>query len=367
MVSGFLSKLDIRLPVIQAPMAGVSSPAMVAAVSAAGALGSFGHAYTLPEQMAVEVKLVRDSVGQVPLQINLFVQAPLLNVSAEQVKAALACIAPWFERVGLPLPNECTAPYAPSLEQQIEAALELRPRVLSSHLNPFPPDVIEAARARGILVAGSATNVTEALVLEAAGVDFIIAQSGEAGGHRGTFIGAAEHSMTGTLSLTRSIVSRCRVPIVAAGGIMDGAGIVAALALGAGAAQLGTAFLDTKEALTSRAHREALRADEHGNSRTRITSAFSGRPAQGLANGFIEHAARLAREDNWTQLAFPAQNKLTGALRAAGAKAGDSQVLAMWCGQAHALVRTANCEELLAILQREMNSVLANLQAIQST
>ncbi len=348
-------------------MAGVSSPAMVSAVSAGGGLGSFGHAYTQPDQMIAEVKSVRSAVGQVPLQINLFVQEALPSIDADQVRNALACIAPWFERVGLPLPSECSAPYAPSLEQQIEAALELRPRVLSSHLNPFPYVVIQAAHARGILVAGSATNVSEALALEAAGVDFIIAQSGEAGGHRGTFIGAAEHSMTGTLSLTRSIVSRCQLPVVAAGGIMDGAGIVAALSLGASAAQLGTAFLDTEEALTSRAHREALRADSQGNTRTRMTSAFSGRPAQGLANDYIEQAARLAQEGKWSQLAFPAQNKLTGALRAAGAKANDAQVLAMWCGQAHALTRTTNCSKLLATLQEEMQHALKSIQAFQST
>jgi nitronate monooxygenase len=265
------------------------------------------------------------------------------------------------------VPQDCSAPYAPALDQQIEAALELRPRVLSSHLNPFPPAVIAAAKARGILVAGSATNVSEALALEAAGADFIIAQSGEAGGHRGTFLGSAQDSLSGTFSLTRSIVAKCRRPVVSAGGIMDGAGIVAALALGASAAQLGTAFLDTEEALTSRAHRQALRADPYGNCRTQLTSAFSGRPAQGIANEYMAQAAEMAARGEWTQLPFPAQNTLTGGLRAAAAKAHDAQVIAMWAGQAHALTRTTNCAALLATLKEEIKFSLAQLQAFHNT
>jgi nitronate monooxygenase len=348
-------------------MAGVTSPAMVTAVCRAGALGSFGHAYTQPEQMALDVSLVRQALGQVPLQINLFVQDPLSALDADSVEAAIASLTPWFERFGMPVPTDCVPPYAPSLDQQIDAALELRPRVLSSHLNPFPLPIVAAAKARGILVAGSATNVSEALALEAAGADFIIAQSGEAGGHRGTFIGQAQDSLTGTLSLTRSILARCKLPVVAAGGIMDGAGVVAALALGAGAAQLGTAFLDTEEALTSAAHRQALRADPDGNSRTRLTSAFSGRPAQGIANAYMEQAAALAARGQWAQLPFPAQNKLTTGLRAAAAKAQDAQAVAMWAGQAHALTRSASCANLLASLHQEINAALSGLQAFHNT
>jgi nitronate monooxygenase len=317
--------------------------------------------------MVAQVQAVRQAVGQVPLQINLFVQDPVLTVDSAQLEAALNCLRPWFERLGLPVPQDCSAPYAPALDQQIEAALELRPRVLSSHLNPFPPAVIAAAKARGILVAGSATNVSEALALEAAGADFIIAQSGEAGGHRGTFLGSAQDSLSGTFSLTRSIVAKCRRPVVSAGGIMDGAGIVAALALGASAAQLGTAFLDTEEALTSRAHRQALRADPYGNCRTQLTSAFSGRPAQGIANEYMAQAAEMAARGEWTQLPFPAQNTLTGGLRAAAAKAHDAQVIAMWAGQAHALTRTTNCAALLATLKEEIKFSLAQLQAFHNT
>jgi nitronate monooxygenase len=251
-------RLRLRTPIFQAPMAGVTTPELVIAVGKAGALGGFGAAYTEPAALKEALAKVRAAGPDLPIHINLFVEPAPPEPSAQELRAAAAALAPVFELLKVGVPEKLPPPYCPDLSAQIENALALRPAVLSSHFNPFAPEVIKEARKLGILIAGSATTLEEAQRLEALGVDLIIAQGSEAGGHRGTFSGAREAGMIGVLALTRLIVKRTRVPVVAAGGIMDGAGVAAVLALGAQAAQIGTAFICSPESGAPPQHKRGL-------------------------------------------------------------------------------------------------------------
>jgi nitronate monooxygenase len=202
-------------------------------------------------------------------------------------------------------------------------------------------------KSRGIRVGTSATCIDEARRAESAGMDFVIAQGGEAGGHRGTYCRSPQEALTGTLALTRLVVQAVKIPVVAAGGIMDGAGIAAVLSLGAQAAQLGTAFIPCPESGAPEVHKQAIlgaREDE-----TRITEKFSGKAARGIANRFL----REAEAKHLPQIAFPAQNSLTTKLRQASAKAGNPDFYALWSGQAAPLARALPAAELVAQLEQE--------------
>ncbi|HXR59517.1 MAG TPA: nitronate monooxygenase [Burkholderiales bacterium] len=338
-------KLGLSVPVIQAPMAGgPSSQELVAACSAAGALGSFGFAYTQPEEMKKQSAWVRARTDK-PFGINLFTSAQPGEVDAASQRSALEAVAGYYRELGLPVPEAVKAPYAPDLEAQFDAIAAIRPRVVTCHLSDFPKARIAQFKAAGILVGGSANCIAEARHLESLGFDFVIAQGGEAGGHRGSYLRDPYASLTGTLALVRMVVRAVKVPVVAAGGIMDGAGIAAALTLGAQLAQLGTAFLPCPESGASQIHKDALvKATEDD---TRITEKFSGKPARGLANRFIKEMEKAP------QLVFPAQNSITGKLRQASAKAGKPDFVALWAGQAAPLSRALPAAELIRVLQQE--------------
>ena len=343
----FCDLLGIATPVIQAPMAGgPSSVELVAAASIAGALGSFGFAYAQPDEMRRQAALVRARTER-PFGINLFLAPQPGEVAAGAQQAALDAVTGYYAELGLPAPDPVRAPYAPDLEAQFAAVEAIRPRVFTAHLGALPASRVKALQALGIRVGGSATCVAEARGLESLGYDFIIAQGGEAGGHRGSYLSDPYQSLTGTLALVRLIVSAVRLPVVAAGGIMDGAGIAAVLALGAQAAQLGTAFIACPESGAPQVHKDALLAAREDI--TAVTEKFSGKPARGVANRFM----REMNGRDAAQLAFPAQNSVTGKLRAASAKAGNPDFVAMWAGQALALSRALPAAELIAQLEAE--------------
>jgi len=199
-------RLGLRYPIVQAPMAGgPTTPELVAAVGNAGALGSFGFAYTEPAAMQKQVEAAR-AASRAPIHINLFVEKDPAPPAEEAMQAALAALKPMYDALGIETPGRIDAPYSPDLASQVRAVLALRPGVLSMHFNQLDAQTIADARAQGIAVAASATSLAEARHIESLGVDFIIAQGAEAGGHRGTFLGAAEESMIGTLALTRTLV-----------------------------------------------------------------------------------------------------------------------------------------------------------------
>ena len=339
--------LGLRVPIIQAPMAGgPSSPELVAACSAAGVLGSFGFAYTQPGDMKKQAAAVRAKTDR-PFGINLFVAPQPAPVDAVAQAAALAALGPWYAELGLAPPEPAQPPYAPDLQAQLAAVAEIRPAVFTSHLGELGENWVSEFKSLGIKLGSSATCVAEAQRIEALGFDFVIAQGGEAGGHRGTYLRDPYEALTGTLALVRLVLRAVRIQTVAAGGIMDGSGIAASLALGAGAAQLGTAFIPCRESGAPEVHKQAiLRAREDD---TRITEKFSGRAARGIANRFL----REAESKRFPRIAFPAQNSLTGRLRAASAKAGNPDFYALWAGQAAGLARALPAAELIAQLEQE--------------
>ncbi|HLE67365.1 MAG TPA: nitronate monooxygenase, partial [Burkholderiales bacterium] len=303
--------LSLRVPIIQAPMAGgPSSPELVAACSVAGALGSLGFAYTQPEDMKKQAAAVRAKTDR-PFGINLFVSPQPGRIDATAQAGALAALGPWYAEMGLPAPAAAHPPYAPDLEAQLAAVAEIRPAVFTAHLGELGEKWAREFHSLGIVLGSSATCVAEAQRVEALAFDFVIAQGGEAGGHRGTYLRDPREALTGTLALTRLVVRAVKIPVVAAGGIMDGAGIAAVLSLGAQAAQLGTAFIPCPESGAPEVHKQAiLRAREDD---TRITEKFSGKAARGIANRFL----REAEAKHLPQIAFPAQNSLTTKLRQA--------------------------------------------------
>jgi nitronate monooxygenase len=223
----------------------------------------------------------------------------------------------------------------------------------------LPAAAIAAIQAKGLVLAGTATTVDEAVALERAGVDLVVAQGSEAGGHRGTFDDAkADSSLVGTLALVPQIVDAVRVPVVASGGIMDGRGIAAALALGAGAAQLGTAFLTCDEAGVPDAYKQAI-LDAHEDE-TRVTRAFSGRAARGIVNRFMREIDAAG-----DVLPFPLQNALTRPLRTAAATQGRAEFLSLWAGQGVRMARRQTAADLVAALVKETDDVITRLSRVR--
>jgi nitronate monooxygenase len=247
-----------------------------------------------------------------------------------------------------------------SFDEQLAAALESGAWVFSFTFGVLAAGTIAAIKARGLFLIGTATTVAEAVALEQAGVDAVVAQGSEAGGHRGTFVGAFETGMVGTIALVPQMVDAVRVPVIASGGIMDGRGIAAALALGASAVQMGTAFLTCDEAGIPEAYKQAILAAHEDQ--TRLTRAFSGRPARGIANRFMTEDERSDAAE--TILPFPLQNALTRPLRNAAAQQGRAEFLSLWAGQGVRLARRQPAASLIARLVDEAEMVVGRLGAV---
>jgi nitronate monooxygenase len=344
--------LGCEHPIIQAPMAGGGdTPRLLAAVGNAGGIGFIGAAYLAPARIAETAAAVRALTSR-PFGINLF--APLPQPPAQDIDAMLARLAPYHAELGLPPPGVDAAP-AYDFDGQLRAALDSGAAAFSFTFGLLPARATEAIKARGLRLIGTATTVAEAVALRDAGVDAIIAQGSEAGGHRGTFLGAFADAQVGTLALVPQIVDAVDVPVIASGGIMDGRGIAAALALGAVAVQLGTAFLTCDEAGVADAYKNAiLHAGDHA---TRVTRAFSGRPARGIVNRFMREI-----DDSGVAIPpFPIQNALTRPLRLAAAQQGRAEYLSLWAGQAAHLARRQPAATLVARLVDETRAAIATL------
>jgi nitronate monooxygenase len=358
--SDFLQTVKVQHPVIQAPLAGGGdTPELVATVSNAGGLGFIGAAYLSPEQIALAAREVKSKTSR-PFGINLFAPMTPTSFSASP-EAAMRRVAPYFSELGLPAPS---LPAGPSItfSDQLAAALETGASVFSFTFGLLPKEAMQTLKQKKLFVVGTATTVNEAIELEQAGVDAVVAQGSEAGGHRGTFQGNFSASMIGTISLVPQIVDAVRVPVIASGGIMDGRGIAAALALGACAVQMGTAFLTCKESGVPDAYREAiLHAMED---QTRLTRAFSGRPARGIVNRFMTEVESGDGEESI--LPFPLQNMLTRPLRTAAAKNGRAEFLSLWAGQGVRMARRQSAAELVARLVKETELAIRGLQGARS-
>jgi len=342
-------RLGLEYPIIQAPMAGFSTPEMCIAVSDAGGLGFIATASAPADEVAQASAVVRERTRK-PYGINLF--APVPQLEAVNAKAAVDRVAGYYAELGLPRP-ELPGPVAGDFDRQFEAVLESGAAVLSFTFGLLPERCILAAKARGMLVAGTATTVNEARLLKAAGVDAIVAQGSEAGAHRGTFDVPFERAMVGTMALVPQVADATGLPVIAAGGIGDGRGIAAILMLGADAAQPGTAFLLCDESAAPEAHKVAIEAAQEDE--TRVTRAYSGRPARGIVNRFMDEVEGGSAD---AVLPYPQQNALTRLLRAEAARQGRPEFLALWAGQAMGLARREPAAATVRRLAGEMEAAL---------
>jgi nitronate monooxygenase len=338
---------QLALPLIQAPMAGgITTPQLVAAVANHGGVGSFGFAYSTPEKIHTDLLAAQSLTGG-PINANFFVFSPVClpsdQIQAQAVQALRSLGVGGVQSLTIP-----AEPFYPSLMDQLEPIWKTRPAILSFHFGLPPDGVIAKAHELGIAVGISATSLTEALAIESAHADFIVAQGIEAGGHRGQFDLQANDEALSALDLTAQLVKHCRIPIVAAGGIMNGDHIQNALAKGAQAAQLGTAFLCCDEAGTPPSYRHYLL---HKQDRpTTLTKAFSGRVARGLQNTFIRTMQAQ------TTLPFPIQNTLTGPLRQWAVAQHNAEYQSLWAGTAYAQIRSMPTKDLMQQLRNEIEA-----------
>ncbi len=351
----FLRKLAIDLPIIQAPMAGVSTPEMAAAVSNAGGLGSIGVGAVDAETTRQMIAAVRAKTNR-PFNVNVFCSRPA-TADADREAAWLKRLATEFAKYSAKPPARLTEIYQTFLTDDAKLAVLLadRPAIVSFHFGLPARERIEALRAAGIVLVATATSLEEGKAIDAAGIDAVVAQGYEAGGHRGVFDPTGPDDRLGTMALTRLLVKNLDVPVIAAGGIMDGAGVAAALALGAAAAQLGTAFVTCPESSADAGYQAALLGPpaEH----TEMTRVISGRPARCLANRFTTLGAGVepgAIPD------YPIAYDAGKALHAAAKAAGEFGYGAQWAGQGAPLARALPTAELVAQLQREMEQALSN-------
>lgn len=345
-----LSLLAIDHPIIQAPMAGVSTPAMAAAVANAGALGSLGVGAMTADAARIAIAETRARTSR-SFNVNVFCHRPAHRDGVLE-HAWIDRFAPELARFGAAPPMELAEIYTSFVadDEMLALLLEVRPKVVSFHFGIPAPERVQALRAAGIVLLACATSLDEARVLVAGGVHAVVAQGYEAGGHRGTFDENARDDRLGTLALVRILARELPVPVIAAGGIMDGAGISAALRLGASAAQLGTAFIDCIESSADEAFRRVLHSDAAHH--TAMTRVISGRPARCLANRFTALGEAIADRD---VPAYPLAYHLGKALHVAAKATGEHGFGAHLAGQGAPLARTLPAAELVAALVAELS------------
>jgi nitronate monooxygenase len=339
--------LGIDLPIIQAPMAGVQGSALTIAVSNAGGLGSLPCGLLSIDAIRAELAAIRAQTSK-PYNVNFFCHTPP-TPSVEHELAWRGALSPYFTEYGID-PNALVAGSA-RLPFSVEAAdllAEFRPPVVSFHFGLPSDGLLARVRSWGAKILCSATTVEEALWLEAHGVDAIIAQGLEAGGHRGHFLSDDLNSQLGTIALVPQIVRAVRVPVIAAGGIADASGVAAAMALGAAGVQIGTAYLLCPEAATSGVHRAALKSDAARV--TAITNVFTGRPARGIVNRIIRELGPISFEAP----PFPLAASAVAPLRERAERIGSGEFSPLWAGQ-----NVSGCKEVPAgILTQELASAL---------
>src|SRR3954453_23767464 len=336
------TKLGIKYPIIQGPLGGLSSQRLTAAVSNFGGLGSFGAHGLTPEAINDVIAQIR-SLTSKPFAMNLWVSTEDEGARKSDENAfnrSLAPLAVHIAAFGAPRPKY--QPYSRMrFEDQARVLLDQRVPVFSFIYGIPPREILEECRAKRIVTIATATTPEESSALQDAGVDAIVASGFEAGGHRGSFLRAVEDSLTGTFSLVPQIADTVNVPVIAAGGIADARGVVAALVLGAGAVQMGTAFLACEESGASPLHREVLRGKNAGD--TALTRGFTGRLARGIHNRLLEESNQAGTPI----LPYPLQRRLVRNLAIPAEAAGRSDLLPLWAGQSANL---STCTDVLAFL-----------------
>jgi nitronate monooxygenase len=318
--------LEIELPVIQAPMAGAQGSALAIAVANAGGLGSLPCAMLTPDMMRAELETIRARTPR-PINVNFFCHTPPVP-NAEREARWRASLAPYYEEYGIRADQiQAGAARVPFTAAAADVLEEFEPAVVSFHFGLPSDELVKRVRRWGAKVLSSATTVAEARWLAARGVDAVIAQGFEAGGHRGMFLTEDVSTQVGTLALVRSIVSAVDVPVIAAGGIADAASVAAVLALGAAGAQIGTAYLLCPEATPALLHREALKQAAVRD--TAVTNLFTGRPARGIVNRLMRERGPMSVDAP----AFPLAAAALAPLRAQAESRGRDDFTQLWCGQ----------------------------------
>jgi nitronate monooxygenase len=339
--TAFTRLVGVEQPIVLGPFGGLSSIELTAAVSEGGGLGSYGLYGYDADRIRTTAAALRSQTAR-PFALNVWLPVAgetQPTPSADDFARYLEPLRGYFDELGLPLP-ERPSRYLPDVQDQITATLEAKPAVLSVVYGLPGAELLDEAHARGIVVIGTATTVDEAVALNTAGVDAIVASGSEAGGHRVSFLRPPEESLVGLFALVPQVVDAVDVPVIAAGGIADARGLRAVVELGADAAQIGTAFLATRQSAASDAHRRALRGPDA--LRTVLTRALSGRLARGIPN-------RVTREVT-DPAPFPVQNWLTGQFRPTAADRGNADLLSLWAGQAAALATETDAGALLGAL-----------------
>lgn len=340
--------LDIEHPIIQAPMAGASTAEMAAVVGNAGGLGSLGCAMMTKDGVLAIAAKTR-ALSNRALNLNFFChKSPVAD--AKRAGAARNRLQPWYDKLNAGEIPEVIEAHFPFNAQICEAVLEASPKVASFHFGLPDQALVLRLKDAGIVILSSATTAAEARWLVARGVDAVIAQGYEAGGHNGWFL-PRSGEVAGTMALVPRVVDAVDCPVIAAGGIADGRGIAAAFALGAAGVQIGTAFLATPESAVSDVHKQSL-ANATGDD-TQFSQAFSGRDARTIAN---DYAREMAPVTDWPD--FPLMNTVTAPLRAASAKAGQPDAVSLWAGQGAGLVTASTTGHVFGTLVEQAQAAL---------
>ena len=346
-MNAFAGRLATRHPLIQAPMAGVQGSALALAVSGAGGLGSLPCAMLGADALRAELGALKAS--GLPYNVNYFSHTPPAPDAAREA-AWRAALKPYYEELGLDITAIPAGPgRAPFTAEAADLLAEFAPPVVSFHFGLPAPDLLARVKAWGAFVLSSATTVREALWLQEHGADAVIAQGWEAGGHRGHFLSEDLTEQPGTFALLPQIVAAVRLPVIAAGGIADAAGVRAAMALGAAGVQVGTAYLCADEATTSPLHRAALQSEAARH--TAVTNCFTGRPARGIVNRLMREQGPISA----SAPAFPLATAAVAPLRAAAEKLGRGDFTSMWSGQNASQCRSAPAAQITAALAKGLS------------
>ncbi len=343
--------LKIKHPIIQAGMAGgITTPELVAAVSNSGALGTLGAGYMSPEQMRKSIQQIKGLTDQ-PFGVNLFIPE-----FPKEPKATIDQTNDWLR----PFREELNVFEEPEVSkndhlhfnEQIQIIIEEKVPICSFTFGLPSKETMQQLKKEHILTIGTATTVKEAIANEEIGMDMVVAQGSEAGGHRGTFIGPFAEAMIGSTALIPQTVDHVNIPVIAAGGIMDGRGVMSALMLGAEGVQMGTAFVTSVESGTKKQHKEAiLHSTEE---QTVVTSTFSGKPARGIQNDFIEKMTKYEKE----LPGYPIQNTLTQSIRSEAAKQNKPEWMSLWCGQNPRSIQEQTAGEKIANILSQVDDLI---------
>ncbi|OJV90006.1 MAG: hypothetical protein BGO43_12715 [Gammaproteobacteria bacterium 39-13] len=346
-------KLNIQIPIIQAPMAGgVTSASLIANVSKAGGLGSLGAAYLSPQDMQKTIQDIRKKTDN-PFAVNLFIPQSF-EVSTEKIAAMAKIIQKICPELNLPLPS-IEPPYIPSFDQQFEIILAENIPILSFIFGSLSNQHITLCKQKGIVLIGTATTLIEAQTLEQQGIDIIVAQGAEAGGHRGSFQNNAQEESLSTSALLLQLTQHIHKPIVAAGGIMQASDIVTMITNGAAGVQMGSAFLCCEGSLIAPAYRKILLNAK--KDLTVLTRAFSGRIARGIRNQFIDRMTPFEQDI----LPFPVQNAITSMMRQQAKKQDNAEFMSLWAGQRAFLCKAHHEGKFIETLHQEVVSLLKQL------